>query len=423
MARVSLLLVLSVAACGAEPQIAPKGKQAPTLEKPEPLVSPEVRLVSPPTLHAGDVVTVLGQDFVDPERGWTVVTLTGTFQSLQGASWAVDMAVEARHVNPGRVEFLFEPGTPPEGFGHVLGTFTGDLRAVNVDERESTPPSPPKEVALEVGPSLLIWELEPEGMNCTGDRIARTVSGETLELSLEAIGLQHPTIYAPIRFSAVWVSFEGDVMETAETETGAAETELLIELGELPYGKVQATALINLSATDEDGGVVERTLSIDVKRAQSIAYDGNVDIIELYAPVQVSSCLPGGPNGRDVSYTGGQSESRSRSVSFSVNAGIDIWIVNLGFGIDVSASVSSDESESLSMSGRVQPNQFGVFYRQTQRLQRLGQVMRRTACGEDLVIGQASVTDWNWAPDLAVTSNGACPPPPASNLPPAQLLE
>ena len=45
-----------------------------------------------------------------------------------------------------------------------------------------------------------------------------------------------------------------------------------------------------------------------------------------------------------------------------------------------------------------------------------------TVSADEIVVGEARVTDWNWAPDLAVTQDGVCPPAPPSNLPPAQVF-
>ncbi|MBI5510118.1 MAG: hypothetical protein HY903_15280 [Deltaproteobacteria bacterium] len=390
----------------------------------EPLQTPSVRLVSPPQWAAGDVVTVLGAGFVDSGRGHTELALDGEFVTAAGLRSPVSMTVsETTFRNAGRVEFVFEPALPPAGFGHDLGTFTGSVRAKNVDDESASPASAPVTAAIEVGPSLILWSLLPTGLAC-GEvmRVREVQDGSKIDVNLEAVGLSTPTTTAPLVVTATFVDLANAPIEVQKTIGSGRRTALTLDVGRLPDGKVEATLHVNLSVTDAVGAGVDRTFSVAVGREHSVAYDGNVRVAELYAPVQVSSCLPGGATGRDVSYSSGTSESRSRTIGFSVDVGLNIWVVNVGFGINVSDSVSTTECQDLSLNGHINPGQFGVFYRQTQRLERLGQIVRLDSCGAKRVIGDARVTDWSWAPDLAITTNRQCPPAPPSNLPPAQVF-
>jgi hypothetical protein len=236
------------------------------------------------------------------------------------------------------------------------------------------------------------------------------------------LGLQPQSATMPLTFTAAWVDFTGAPHSLEVVRTSTRFSSFEIDFGDLPVGEVAADGYVTLSVEDGLGQLLERNLAVNFAREHSVAYDGNVRTAELYTPVQVSSCIPGGPYGKSVSYTGGSSENRSRSVTTSVNVGISAWVFTAGFGMSVTETISSDESESLSMSGTVHPNQYGVFYRQTERLERKGQIVKRAACGADTVVGTASVTDWNWAPDLAITTNGTCPPAPKTNLPAAQVF-
>ncbi len=415
------LLCVVALGCGAE-SLEPGPVKPPAPETAQ-LETPSVRLISPPTLTAGARVTVLGQDFADPAVGKTILVFSGFFRGESGGSSRVEMEVPAEYENPGRVELTFEVGYPPAAFGHQLGTFEGELRAVNRPlQGQGDLASAPLPVELEVGPSLAVWQVQPSSTSCSTDRVTRTLDGEELELSLEAIGLTPASASMPLRFSAEWVDFSGTPRALDELETATEYALMYLDFGALPVGQVSGTGYVSLTVQDGWGTTLSRAVSVDFARSRRVAYDGNVRIAELYAPVQVSSCIPGGTYGQNVSYTGGSAENRSRSVSLSANVGIDIWVLNVGFGISVTDTVSSDESESLSMSGTIYPHQYGVFYRQTQRLERQGVIMQRHVCGNDTVTGQAVVTDWNWAPDLAVTQNRQCPPAPPSNLPPAQVF-
>ncbi len=392
------------------------------LEKKEPLPVPSVRLVSPPTWSAGGVITVLGEDFVEPSRGHTLVVLDGNFTTEDGQSSSVKMQEEARFVNRGRVEFTFDPDYPPSGFGNQIGTFHGELWAVNADDEEASEPATPIVVTVNVGPSLIVWKVGPDNRSCANDKVMRTLSGSAIRVEVQAIGLEPATPYTPLAFSASWVDIDGKSHASEQHLTSGSSVRFVLDFGSLPEGEVEATGLANLTVEDGYGKRLTRSVQVSFAQPYRVSYDGNVRVAELYAPVQVSSCLPGGEYGRQVSYTGGHSESRSRSVSFSVNVGISLWIVNAGFTFNVTDTVSSETSESLSMSGTILPDQYGVFYRQTERLERTGQIIQRTLCGDESVIGIARVTDWDWAPDLAITKNGTCPPAPPSNLPPAQVL-
>ncbi|MEE8409654.1 MAG: hypothetical protein V3T05_08615 [Myxococcota bacterium] len=403
------------------------GNVALSLEQPDPslapLEAPSIRLVSPPVWKAGEVVTVLGAGFVPQERGYQVVRLDGEFVEDGGQSRRVAMSVRAEFRNAGRIEFVFEPAFPPDGFGYDIGQFVGLITAANADDVETSPPSEPLDAAFDVGPSLIIWGLAPEGAPCgNGPRADAALDGQLMLLDLEAIGLTPATAYTPLDFSVSYVDFDNNIREITDKLTGGRSTRFEIVAGPLPYGQVQGGMHLNIEVVDGHGERRVRVLSLDIARDYSVAYDGNTRLAELMAPIQVSGCLPGGEYGRNVSYTASESESRSRSVGYNASIGVDLWVFNVGFGINVTETVSSNQSQSLSLSGTILPGQYGVFYRQTQRVERLGYIMKRNRCGEETVVGDARVTDWNWAPDLAITANGSCPPAPPSNLPQAQVI-
>lgn len=80
--------------------------------------------------------------------------------------------------------------------------------------------------------------------------------------------------------------------------------------------------------------------------------------------------------------------------------------------------VSSSTSESLNYRAFLIPNHFGIFYRQTTRWIRRGEVVALDLCGNETVVGEFVLNDYTWAPDLAVGTE--CPP--ESTLPEAQCL-
>ncbi len=421
-------LAMLSTACGDDvylPQAAADAEDS--VEERSPLPNPSIRLVSPPTWHAGDTIVILGQDFVPNSRGTTLLRLQGSFIDDNNNSRAVDMTVETHYRNGGRVDFEFEAGLPPQGFGASLGRFVGTATATNYERWDDkdyySEDSQAVDTTVTIGPSLIIWETQPASGRCSKAKLDATLAGESIEIQLEAFGLAATSSYTPLTFRADWVDFAGEAQEVDERVIEGGTSLLTVPMPALPQSDLNGDVLLNISVEDGYGEKLERRLTINLAEEYRVNYDGNIRVVELYEPVLVSSCLPGGSYGTDVSYSSTQGESRSRSVGFSVNVGITAWVVNVGFGMNVSSSVSSSESESLSLSGHILPGQFGVFYRQTQNLERLGQILRRNSCGQDYAAGEARVTDWNWAPDLAVTTDGQCPPAPPSNLPPAQVMQ
>ena len=82
--------------------------------------------------------------------------------------------------------------------------------------------------------------------------------------------------------------------------------------------------------------------------------------------------------------------------------------------------VSSSETIGSGFGGNVIAGTYGVFYRQTIRLQRQAVLVTYNQCGAAQVVGEVDFTDWTWSPDLALGTS--CPPLPQSNLPPAECI-
>jgi hypothetical protein len=81
-------------------------------------------------------------------------------------------------------------------------------------------------------------------------------------------------------------------------------------------------------------------------------------------------------------------------------------------------TVSSSETIQRGFGGRVIANTYGVFYRQMARYTRRAFVLEYNKCGEADVVGDLTMQDYIWAPDLALSPQ--CPPLPESNFPKPQ---
>jgi hypothetical protein len=83
-------------------------------------------------------------------------------------------------------------------------------------------------------------------------------------------------------------------------------------------------------------------------------------------------------------------------------------------------SVSSTHSESLNFRAFLLPKHSGVFYRQTVRLLQRADVVAMDLCGNETIVGESVVSDYTWAPDLAMSTS--CNPFPEPALPAAECF-
>jgi hypothetical protein len=189
-----------------------------------------------------------------------------------------------------------------------------------------------------------------------------------------------------------------------------------------------------LEVTTEDGRSLRRVASIDVWSEVEIGlWDGSERLAERYEAHAVSGCVPGGQIGRNLTYSEGESVTRERTVDVKWNAEVasklgfstGISSTNISgeqgwtqsFGIDISEAISSSSYSDQNISVQLLPGHFGMSYRQLERLERTVDVIYHNACGASGVVGEAELTNWNFAFDIA--QGKECPPP--TNLPEAQV--
>ena len=144
-------------------------------------------------------------------------------------------------------------------------------------------------------------------------------------------------------------------------------------------------------------------------------YDGTISLVERYAPVKVSFCIPGGKTGRQIVYAEDKSEHRPRSVSLHwancAAPDLNHLGVNLSqvIGVDISGEGVSYKNPSQ-ISGTILPGDYGLFYRQTTKVHRVATLWK-----DNKFVGTAELVDWLFTVDLATAES--CPP--ASKLPKA----
>lgn len=464
------LAVFALTACGgAEP--------GPTQELPpqkRELPQPVLQMVAPTAVSAGDVMTIFGQGFADAQVGQTRLLFTGVFQGTSGNIEPVNLEVTPVFKTQGQLEWTFGPNIPFSPRAET-GTFRGTVSAVNVGLDGSLKHATPLSTQVQVRPSILIKQLRPVNAGCAAG-ITDTLEDSKMLLEVEAIGLKAGNGVAPLRFVYTFLKqhfqFEGyfgdtlgvdpeglfpktgavsliddvqgtvsrlgsGVPSTTYVSPGPASIGLTTGLDNmfkllhfktapLPNAMADSEQVgITIMAVDSTGQTVKRTLSLKIWAPIEVQYEGAYQVAQSYDPVPVSGCIDGGDIGRDVTYTEMSSETRSRGYKFTgeISGGFDIKVarLNASFGIEVNGDVSSSQSTDLRISGKVLPNEYGVFYRQTLKVERSAKLRAHGPCGSTSSLGQVVVTDWIWSPDLA--KGHACPPLPPSNLAPGQIFK
>lgn len=487
-----------------------------------PLPEPRLLGLSRERVVVGQELGFDGTGFVNDERGYTAITFRGRFTTTGGATENVDLTiapevtsdVSARwaQFGPYRVPFV--------AAGNQTGTFEGRIFATNravVDGITDQVQAEPIEATLEVGPSLVVRELQPEGAACA------IVAESALNLlpyrvQVEAVGFTPATFRYVLSPGAISDpdSLVGSATELVLEHPATGAVDALAEserprFAEVPYGLQAYRGSISVRAEEADGSVHELQVKMTVRRPLQVGFHAAIVPAQIYEPVPVSGCIPGGTNGRNVNYSESHSEVRERSMSvgwsqdwettytqghsanytdgnsesnrvgFSTADGSNWnWNVNgevygeggvslvaegkagfkVGGGVGgggsrettnsrdreweqshsygeaveessaISASegatgseswtVSSQDSQSLEYSAFLLPNHFGTFYRQTTRLVRTGSVVAYDLCGEAIPVGELTLDDYTWAPELAL--NTECPPFPTPTFPEAQCL-
>jgi hypothetical protein len=436
--------------------------------------APKLTVASPGYLAVGDTLTILGQDFVAPDKGNVEVVFKGNYFDDQGNSDAVDL--QAKGSRPGseagkwggKVTWKLWPNIVFHRNGDRLGYFLGDIAVLNIGNDGSQRYSERLPVKIEVRPSLIPRLARPTSSNC------QAIVGDTLEdtgfaFVVEAIGLRTATTDNPITFYWTFLADQWQVSSTYGTDpnslfpkTGAFMLEdkittgtssmvqdggsrmFLLKVGSdmlgstglkvLKTGKVPTAgntydSTVNIAAVDSSGKSVKLSIPINIARMADLVYDGAMKIAERFPPTMVSDCIPGGDIGRQVTYSEDNSESRSRNLGFNYNASVGVNIApfpanpfalginfSLGFGVEVGSSISSSQSKGLNINGTILPKQYGVFYRQTTKAVRIAHIIGRNSCGQTVDLGEAILTDWLFTPELA--TGPTCIPP--SKLPKAE---
>ncbi|MFH1131287.1 MAG: hypothetical protein V1754_08125 [Pseudomonadota bacterium] len=434
-------------------------------------VAPTLLVASPSAIAVGDPMTFLGDDFIDPEYGRMTLTFRGQFFDENGQVSPVDYSVTPTLENNSRLKWELWPNIVFSPTGDQLGRFVGEIVAISHGNDGTEEASNALPVAIDIKPSIIPHVVRPQKAGCSSI-VEHTLENTPMLLIAEVVGLRKATKDTPLTF--LWTFLYGQwnvntdynnftpedigpkqgaitiedrvTSGTTSTLMDGGDKSFLVKIGEDLIGNTRLKELrtgqipddynnmpisANVAVLDASGKSTHLAIKMTIHKKVDMYYDGNMRIVERFAPVLVSGCTSGGNIGRDVSYSETKSESNARSAGFSYHAETALTLglpsnpfalslnLSTGFGVNVNEHVSSDKSKSLYLSGHILPGNFAAFYRQTSKFERSADLSAYSVCGEKVSLGAVILTDWTYTPDLAQGSS--CPPP--TNLMPAQKFE
>ena len=436
------------------------------------LASPARAAVSPTQLALGDVIQVIGEDFVEPGEGTLEVLFAGDYLEEDGTSRRIQRSLPLRLLEPGLATLDFGPTVIFSEHGDRIGTFRGTAQVAN---RTATAQrlSDPLDLELQVLPSILVTELRTRDVPCA-EVTEGTVAGASIALGVRAIGLAAAD-GAPITFHVSFTSPEiraelrqedglvaapdGAVTLTREVTAGdqlrldPATEEASVEVDGMPdrvalhrlwagqpAGPGVMTPSFLVEASAPDGTRARRAIPWTIRMPALVEpFTGTPRLVQRTEPEPTTGCIPGGEIGRDLAYSEQSTLTRTRSITLrwseSVGASFELSTplclptlvcfapvisgampsVRYGaewsavFSVDASETVSSATQTSAMVSAHILPEQFGTCYRQVEQLERSVPIVTTSACGVSTVLGDAVLTDWTFGFDVA--TGPSCPPP------------
>jgi hypothetical protein len=423
---------------------------------------PEVHSMSKSGLAIGDPLEFAGSGFLPDDDGTVEVTFRGVFLPYGERGVAADFTTPARFVDASTLSIdRFGPYRVPfTRAGNKNGVFRGKIFATNktldgreLRQREDSWP----DVELTILPSLIVSELEPHGDSWSASCVDVTPDVIALlryRLRAEAIGFDAVKFRYTIAPSGKIYEHEAlgpvDVLGTLEE----------LAFDEVPSGAGIGQASVAIEAIDAAGAMRKLSLDLRVHRPIEVRPDPEVKALETYPPEAAAACIDGGGDDINLHYSESLHDVRDRTVTLALDpmfaenyaaalashyaagsiaantvrfetkdmhtvgwsvqgdtfggGSLDLSaIARAGFGVD-GPTASSEGSPDLDITARLPAKKAGVFYRQAKRLHRTGMVVAFDLCGDASTIGQAVLTDWAWAGELAI--GPSCSPAPKSTL-------
>lgn len=311
-------------ACGCAADVDASGSTATVSQ----LVAPTFVAPEHLSIGVGDALVLRATNLVAPTEGYVEATFRGAFEPTDGSAPSSvnftvplartsDTTLEWKHFGDGRVPFVRA--------GDTLGAFHGTIFLTNrtFDGRSARQPeSSFKTTEVVVEPSLVVRTFMPGSRTWTASctNVPTGVLNDVpYRLSVQALGFD-PAAFRYTVSEGLSVGEQAELTPTvveheatgARDELGVAEP---LRFATVPAAQPRFRASIEVVATDTAGNEHSLFIPFVVHPPIELRYDGNVQVAELYEPTPVSGCIPGGINGRDVTYSETHSETRTRTLS------------------------------------------------------------------------------------------------------------
>jgi hypothetical protein len=331
MNRFVLIFAVLTASCGGEEAIAPAIVRA-----------PHVLALSTYSASVGSLIDVHVSDGGDPSNGRTTLHFNGRFTSNDGESMPVDFEVAPKRVDASTLRWTtFGPYRNPFGVrGNETGIFEGTIagRYTNADG-EMIEDEAPLALTFAVKPSIVVHELQPLSANCNGAAM-RALGGASYRLRVEAAGFEPAAFTYTLAIPATRLA-PISIRHAADGPFDTMGDRGDFTMPPVPEDMQSYQAIVSVEARARDGAHYQSTFAIGVHRPIEIYYNGNVEVAEVFAPVPVSACIPGGETGRFVEYGETMEETRNRNYEVNWN---ESWLA--------SHTVSVGTSETIGLSER-----------------------------------------------------------------------
>lgn len=334
-----LFLLIGLCACGDSETLSRDG---------EPVEGSSARLLALSTYSApvGTVLDVHGLGFPRTDDGRLLLHFDGQFVDVNGGREPVQFATPARRVDASTLRWTgFGPYKNPfSASGVQVGRFVGNV-SVRPGSGGDQALTAPMAVEFEVEPSILVHQLQPLTASCRGGAV-RVLGGAAYRLEVEAVGFEPVTFTYTVAAPGVGVGANA-IRHIATGQRDQVGDDGSFRFPEVPENLPSYSALLTIEARDSTQKVRRSAFAISVHRPIEVFYNGNVEVAEIMPPQPVSACIPGGVNGRNVSYSESQAETRSRSFAMTWN---ESWLRSHTVSAGSSATVGLTETNGVGFS-------------------------------------------------------------------------
>lgn len=292
---------------------------------------PHIEALSAYSASVGDELQFFGEGFIDEDLGYTEVMFRGVFRH-DGIEEPVNLALPLASNDTTTLTWgRFGPYRVPFGrAGNELGVFEGEVVATNFtwDGMQQRQLGIPHQITFNVEPSLVIRDLAAVGEDFESDCAfigTRLINFVPYRMRVEAVGFEPEAFVYTIGEGLLNGTAASDGATTFEhmavssvDSLGVVES---IRFAGVPEGTPIYSSSISVEALGSSGEVFDQLILLGVHQPLYVRYLGTMEMAEIMEPRPVSSCMSGGINGADVTYSETTTDTRTISTTHSLTSG------------------------------------------------------------------------------------------------------